>query len=64
MRLRNIVRFVPAAALMAAVVFSAPVHAQRLSLAERVAKLWADPLYRLAYDPDGRRLKQRRTGRF
>jgi phosphatidylserine/phosphatidylglycerophosphate/cardiolipin synthase-like enzyme len=29
-----------------------------------LAKLWADPLYRLAYDPDGRRLKQRRTGRF
>lgn len=42
MRFGNIVRFVPAAALMAAVAFSAPVHAQRLSLAERVAKLEQD----------------------
>jgi tol-pal system protein YbgF len=30
---------IPAAALVAAAVFAAPVHAQRLSLAERVAKL-------------------------
>ncbi|HEX6834444.1 MAG TPA: tol-pal system protein YbgF [Rudaea sp.] len=42
MHLRSFSRFIPAAALMAAVVFSAPLHAQRLSLAERVAKLEQD----------------------
>jgi tol-pal system protein YbgF len=42
MHLRSIVRFVPTAALLAAVVFSAPAFAQRLSLAERVAKLEQD----------------------
>jgi phosphatidylserine/phosphatidylglycerophosphate/cardiolipin synthase-like enzyme len=30
----------------------------------RMGRVWAGPLYRLAYDPDGRRMKQRRTGRF
>lgn len=39
MGLRSSLRFVPAAALMAAVVFSVPAQAQRLSLAERVEKL-------------------------
>jgi tol-pal system protein YbgF len=35
----NSIRFVPAAALLAAVAFAVPAHAQRLSLAERVEKL-------------------------
>ena len=30
----------------------------------RFGRVWAAPLYRLVYDPDGRRVKQRRSGRF
>jgi phosphatidylserine/phosphatidylglycerophosphate/cardiolipin synthase-like enzyme len=30
----------------------------------RFGRVWATPLYRLVYDPDGRRVKQRRSGRF